>query len=608
MEEEAVYINALKYYKNNIEKSKNEISNMESNITKVSWSRLVIVIIMIALGYFLYSKNSLIPLILLEVLLIAAFIGVATYHNKLISKKEKLERFLEINEKGVKRINGEFKSTEDDGSEYINDSHPFSSDIDIFGKSSLFQLINDTLTKGGREKLVKSLSLEKLPSKEEIHNKQKGIEELGKKIEWRQELLVRGKSKLKSKKREVNELESLLKWSNSSSKKRGSKKVIAYIFIALTFTSIVSAILKFITPSYVLLFLMLNFVVIKFLTKDYKEDIILINDIKGTVKSYSEILKMIEDEEFDSEYLKGIKKKLNNSEGISCSEEMKKLSNLLDWVGDSSSNAYYLILNILIFSDVFIMENLEEWKMKNSKELENWIDVMSEIDSLVSISNLYFDFENWNFPSILDKKEIRGKKIGHPLIGERAVRNDYSLSDGKRVTLITGSNMSGKSTFLRTIGLNLLLAYIGAPVYSEEFTCGIFNIYTCMRTKDNLEESISSFYAEILRIKILIEATKRGEDVFFLLDEIFKGTNSVDRHTGATELINQLIDGGAMGLVSTHDLELCDLEEHDSRIENYNFREYYENNKIKFDYKLRKGKSETQNAIHLMKLAGIKFK
>ena len=129
-----------------------------------------------------------------------------------------------------------------------------------------------------------------------------------------------------------------------------------------------------------------------------------------------------------------------------------------------------------------------------------------------------------------------------------------------------------------------------------------------MRTKDNLEESISSFYAEILRIKILIEATKRGEDVFFLLDEIFKGTNSVDRHTGATELINQLIDGGAMGLVSTHDLELCDLEEHDSRIENYNFREYYENNKIKFDYKLRKGKSETQNAIHLMKLAGIEFK
>ena len=169
----------------------------------------------------------------------------------------------------------------------------------------------------------------------------------------------------------------------------------------------------------------------------------------------------------------------------------------------------------------------------------------------------------------------------------------------------SGSNMSGKSTFLRTVGINLLLSYIGAPVYAEKFECGIMNIYTCMRTKDNLEESISSFYAEILRIKILIEACKKGERVFFLLDEIFKGTNSKDRHVGATVLIKQLIQYGGVGLVSTHDLELCDLE--NKNIVNYNFKEYYEDNKIKFDYKLRRGKSVTQNAIHLMKLAGIEI-
>ncbi|MGL4570062.1 MAG: MutS-related protein [Clostridium sp.] len=608
MEEEAVFIKALEYYKNNIEKSKKEISDMESNISKIGWSRLLVVIIMLASGYFLYKEDNLILLIAAEVLLIAIFIGVAIYHNKLITKREKLERFLEINEKGVMRITGEFKNIEDNGKEYINDSHPFSSDIDIFGKSSLFQLINDTLTKGGREKLVKDLTLEELPKREKIEKRQQGIKELGEKIEWRQELLVRGKSKIKNKKKELNELQALLAWSKSNKAKKGNKKIIAYLFICITFVSIVAAILKFISPSYVLLVLMVNFLVIKGLTKDYKEELVLINDIKGTVKNYSEILEMIEKEDFKSEYLREIKGRLNNSKGLSCSTEMKKLSNLLDWVGDSSSNAYYLILNILIFSDIFIMENLVEWKKKNSNELENWLNVMSEIDSLVSISNLYFDFDEWNFPSISNNKEVKGKKIGHPLIGERAVRNDYELSNEKMVTLITGSNMSGKSTFLRTIGLNLLLAYIGAPVFSEKFTCGIFNIYTCMRTKDNLEESISSFYAEILRIKILIEATKKGEDVFFLLDEIFKGTNSVDRHTGATELINQLINGGAMGLVSTHDLDLCDLEETDKRIENYNFREYYENNKIKFDYKLRMGKSRTQNAIHLMKLAGIEFK
>lgn len=581
---------------------------MEKKIATIGWSRLLIVVLMIAVGYILYNQGNIPFLIGGEVLLLVVLVCTVIYHNKLINKRIKVERFLEINEKGVKRISGEFRTIEDDGSEYINDSHPFSSDIDIFGKSSLFQLINDTLTKGGREKLVSNLSLKKLPTKEIIEKKQEAIKELGEKIKWRQELLVKGKTTIKNKKKETQELEAFLTWSKEKKEKGISKKLVAYVFIAITFLSIVLSIIKIIPPSYILLVLLINFAVIKLITKDYKEDLEMFNSIKHTIKSYAEILELIEKEEFKSEYLKGIKDKLKSDTSNSCGEEMKKLSNLLDWIGDSSGNAYYLIINIFIFSDIFIVENLEDWRSQNSKELEVWIDVISEIDALSSISNIYFDFDKFTFPKISDKKEVKGKAIGHPLIGEKAVRNDYSLSNNKRVTLITGSNMSGKSTFLRTIGLNLLLSYIGAPVYSDEFTCGIFNIYTCMRTKDNLEENISSFYAEILRIKILIEATKKGEDVFFLLDEIFKGTNSLDRHIGATELIKQLINGGAIGLVSTHDLDLCNLEESDSRIENYNFREYYEDNKIKFDYKLRVGKSETQNAIHLMKLAGIEFK
>ncbi|GAA0069859.1 MutS family DNA mismatch repair protein [Clostridium sardiniense] len=569
---------------------------------------MLIVVLMIAVGYILYNQGNIPFLIGGEVLLLVVLVCTVIYHNKLINKRIKVERFLEINEKGVKRISGEFRTIEDDGSEYINDSHPFSSDIDIFGKSSLFQLINDTLTKGGREKLVSNLSLKKLPTKEIIEKKQEAIKELGEKIKWRQELLVKGKTTIKNKKKETQELEAFLTWSKEKKEKGISKKLVAYVFIAITFLSIVLSIIKIIPPSYILLVLLINFAVIKLITKDYKEDLEMFNSIKHTIKSYAEILELIEKEEFKSEYLKGTKDKLKSDTSNSCGEEMKKLSNLLDWIGDSSGNAYYLIINIFIFSDIFIVENLEDWRSQNSKELEVWIDVISEIDALSSISNIYFDFDKFTFPKISDKKEVKGKAIGHPLIGEKAVRNDYSLSNNKRVTLITGSNMSGKSTFLRTIGLNLLLSYIGAPVYSDNFTCGIFNIYTCMRTKDNLEENISSFYAEILRIKILIEATKKGEDVFFLLDEIFKGTNSLDRHIGATELIKQLINGGAIGLVSTHDLDLCNLEESDNRIENYNFREYYEDNKIKFDYKLRVGKSETQNAIHLMKLAGIEFK
>ena len=220
---------------------------------------------------------------------------------------------------------------------------------------------------------------------------------------------------------------------------------------------------------------------------------------------------------------------------------MKKLKNIISWMGDSVSNAYYLIINVLFLSDIFILNNLEEWKEKNGKYLEEWLNIMGEVEALVSLSNLAFENPNWSYPAISADKIIVAKSVGHPMLGNKAVVNDFTLNNEKRVALITGSNMSGKSTFLRTIGFNMILAYLGLPTFSDSFKCGIYNIYTCMRTEDNLEESISSFYAEILRVKLLIDAGKRGEDVFFLLDEIFKGTNSSDRHDGAKILINQLL-------------------------------------------------------------------
>ena len=351
---------------------------------------------------------------------------------------------------------------------------------------------------------------------------------------------------------------------------------------------------------------MINYVVIKMLTKDMNHVIELFHSIKNSVRAYSNILNLIEKEEFTSEYLNETKAKLTIGGESSCSKEMNRLADLLDWVGDSMANAYYFILNVFVFADVFILFNLDKWKEKNGDSIEKWLEVMGEFDALSSISNISFDHDDWCFGNITEK-EIKGVNMAHPLIGDRAVANTYELVAPKQITLITGSNMSGKSTFLRTVGINLLLTYIGAPACAKEFSCPIMNIYTCMRTKDNLEESISSFYAEILRIKLIIDACKRGEDVFVLLDEIFKGTNSKDRHIGATVLIKQLISNGARGLVSTHDLELCDLEEEMREVENYNFREYYEDNKIQFDYKLRKGKSNTQNAVYLMKLAGIDF-
>lgn len=594
---------AEKFYKENIEKAKEDIQSLNNKAAQIGALRLAIVLVV---GYFMYSaysKSNVTIAIISGVIGIVVFTAVAILHNGLIRKREKREVFLEINEKGIKRLNGEYREFEDKGIDLIDESHGFCEDLDVFGQNSLFQMINTTRTKSGRKKLGEILSINKLPTKEEVVKKQEAIKELGEKVIWRQKLYVDASFK----KKKDEELDELIKWSKEKSKKISTRLIIACIFMALTFLDIFITIIGVLPPSFLILHFMINYLIIKLLTKERNEAIQLFHSIRNSVRAYSNILSLIETEEFKTPYLNELKNKIKTNSKISCCVEMKKLSNLLDWVGDSSANAYYLIINVVAFADVFIVYNLDKWRDRNGSNIEEWLAVMGEFDALSSIANIAFDNEEWTFANILDKKEVKGQSIGHPLIGERSIVNDYKLENPKQITLITGSNMSGKSTFLRTVGLNLVLAYIGAPSCAKEFECGVMKIYTCMRTKDNLEESISSFYAEILRIKLIIEACKRGENVFFILDEIFKGTNSRDRHTGATVLIKQLSRNGAIGMLSTHDLELCDLEETMKEVENYNFREYYEDNKIKFDYKLRSGKSTTQNAVYLMKLAGIDF-
>ena len=593
---------AEEFYKDNIEKKSKESNDLSAKVNIIGWSRLAVVLLCIFVDYVLYKQNKINLIITATIFFIIIFLILIFYHNNIFEYKKRLDLLININENGIKRISGQFKDFEDNGVEYLYDEHPFTNDLDVFGNNSIFQYINSTVTKGGREELAKLLKREKVLSNNEIKERQDAIRELGEKVTLRQKLIVEGQLN----KSKDMDLFSLIEWSKDTKTSSPLRVAIACTFMIVTICSIYLAVRGIIPESFIILDFMINFIVIKILSKSMVKEIKLFDSIKSSVYGYSKILCLIEDEKFDSIYIRKLNSKLKNGK-LSCKDEMGRFSKILDWAGNSKYNAYYLLLNVLLFSDVFLMRSLEKWREKNGEKLEEWLKVMHEIDALSSISNLSFENNNWTYPVILNENEIEGSNIGHPLLGEKAVRNTFSLRGGQKVSLITGSNMSGKSTFLRTLGVNLLLSYIGAPVCADKFSCGIMNIYTCMRTKDNLEESISSFYAEILRIKILIEACKRGEKIFFLLDEIFKGTNSKDRHIGAIVLIKQLIQYGGVGLVSTHDLELCDLEKENKNIINYNFREFYKNDKIKFDYILRKGKSETQNAIHLMKLAGIEI-
>jgi len=289
-------------------------------------------------------------------------------------------------------------------------------------------------------------------------------------------------------------------------------------------------------------------------------------------------------------------------------KSIKRLANIYDKISERN-NAFFIIINILLLWDYQCMILFEKWRIKSGKDLKKWFDVIGEFEALNSISNIIYEHPEWVMPLISDNNYIiKAENIDHPLLGEKMVCNNITIDKTKNILLITGSNMSGKSTFLRTVGINLILSYIGAPVCAKKFEYSLMQIFTCMRTSDNLENNISSFYAEILRIKMIVEEVQENKKVFFLLDELFKGTNSLDRHDGAIALIKQLGDEKASGLISTHDLELCDLQYKYSKIKNYHFKEYYLNNELKFDYKIREGVSTTRNAIHLLKLAGIRIK
>lgn len=594
---------AENFYTENINKASSEVENLNNIISRLGWSRLVIVILAALIGVKLYNSVEITYLFIEILIALVLFLVVANIHGKKIIKRDRLNVIIEYNEKAIKRLNGEYKEFQDKGLDLIEDNHPFGNDLDIFGQNSLFQMINATRTRSGRQKLGEILALKNLPKASEIVEKQEAIKELGSKASFREKLYVNATFK----KSKNEELDDLIEWTKDKSNASIGKIVTACIFIGITMIAVFLSIIKVIPFTALILDLMINFIMVKLLTKDKRDAISLFQTMKYNVKAYANILILIDEEEFSSKYLKNLKNKINENSEVSCSTEMNKLASLLEWVGDSAGNAYFFLLNVILFADVFILHNLNKWRDQNGTKVSGWLEIMGEFDALSSISSISFDHEDWCYANITEEKQVIAVEMAHPLIGDRAVANTYELKKPKQITLITGSNMSGKSTFLRTIGVNMVLTYIGAPAYAKSLSCSVMNIYTCMRTKDNLEESISSFYAEILRIKLIIEACKKGENVFFLLDEIFKGTNSKDRHIGATVLVKQLAESGAIGLLSTHDLELCELEQEMKELDNYNFREYYRDNKINFDYMLRKGKSTTQNAVYLMRIAGIEI-
>ncbi len=597
-------MDSMKIYKRRVRYYGRLLDKVSKNMNVISLLRLVTAGALIVTLIFASSLGGQLITGSISLLWMLLFSYLVIRHRKLREAHKYISILIDVNVDSIKRLEGRWTEFKDSGEDFIDEKHKFSYDLDIFGQGSLFQWINSANTYMGRVRLSNILK-QPYKDKETIIKRQEAISELSTKRWLRHKLQVEGRM---LDEKSVN-IEALINWAKTKQPLYCRVFMIG-IFRVLPIITISTFLLAFVAHIIIegipLLLIIFQFMLLTINLKKRNWEFTQVYKYKKSIKVYKRILGNLEKVNFRSRYLRELSDGLFNNKGLSAPQQLKRLEILVGRI-ENRNNMIFLLINVIFLWDYQCLIELERWKRESGLILEEWLQKIGEIEALSSFGTIAYDYPNWTMPQITEKPSLlQAKEIGHPLLTNRQVCNDVNIQDSLQILLITGSNMSGKSTFLRTIGINLVLAYAGAPVCARSMICSLFSIHTCMRISDNLEKGISSFYGELLRIKEIVKATEEDIQVFFILDEILKGTNSYDRHIGAKKLVKQLQGKGYIGLVSTHDLELGVLErESKNTIKNYHFQEYYKDNEIRFDYQLREGISTTRNALYLMKMIGI---
>ena len=569
----------------------------------VSWYRVLVFAVSLALFVYLLDQKQFGAAAGVAALFVFAFGILVNIHNRIKGKRSFEQRLAAINEEEIKRLKHDFDGL-DEGMDFMDESHPYAWDLDIFGSNSLFQLINRTGSYRGRQKLAEWML--NAPKAEVITPRQDAVKALTSMIDWRQHLQAAGQAGHNQ--TDVQE-KRFYQWLDGNDVIAASEfyKILPWLMIAIscmTVTAMLAGILSF---YFIFIPLVLSgYFLMK--TAGYSRDTyeMTLSGIR-TLSAIENSLKLIEGRNFETIRLRDLREKLLNRERAA-SKNIMALRKIFEWLS-MRHNQIYMLFNGFMLLDYFWLYRAEKWRSDYKIAVFSWFDALAEFETLCSMAAFAFAHPQYAWPEIMENPyNFIGKNIGHPLIpGSKRVCNDFSLRGRGAACIITGSNMAGKSTFLRTVGINAVLAFMGAPVCASELKLSVFRVFTSMRTKDNLEENISSFYAELLRLKMLLSEVEKGMPVLYLLDEILKGTNSYDRHTGAQALIRQLSTSTAFGLVSTHDLELGRMAENNDLITNFHFDSRIDKEEIIFDYKLRPGTCHNTNASRLMEKIGIRL-
>ena len=594
-------MNPENHYTERLSLTEGQLQQVKKQIFRISMLRLALFIAGIAGLYFFFNQTTL--LIICICLTFLPLFILVKIHNRFFIRKEWLETQARIIQEELQALSGDYSSFED-GKEYVNPEHPYSFDLDIFGRRSLFQSINRTCTFFGKNRLAKWLQ-NHLHEKTSIEKRQEMVREISEHTLFREQFRVAGLVHHG----QSSDGEKIQAWSQSPAQYLHAGWVKAFIWGVPVINSLllITSLAGWTSFSWLGLsfgiFLVLSFGIIKratYIQETYGKQL-------KSLNGYARLIALAKAENWKSAGMQELMERFNLN-GQSPIQALQQLSKELDRLDLRNNQFLYVLLEGSIFFQLQEIVRIERWKVRYGQHISEWLETVGELDALCSLGTFAYNHPQYTYPELTEKPFcFLATQMGHPLMpASQCVKNDATIPSRPFFLIITGANMAGKSTYLRTIGVNYLLACIGAPVCCERLKLYPNQLITSLRTSDSLSDNESYFFAELKRLKRIIDLLNQGQQLFIILDEILKGTNSMDKQKGSFDLIRQFMQLKANGIIATHDLLLGSLiKQFSEEIRNYCFEADIKENELTFSYKLREGVAQNMNACFLMKKMGI---
>ncbi len=567
-------------------------------ITIGNW-RLAIALFAGVLAWFVFSGQALSPWLLLVPL--ALFVGLVIWHSRVTRSRTLSTRALALYERAIARVNDKWAGAGLTGERHRNPSHVYAEDLDLFGKGGLFDLIAITRTAAGEDKLASWLLS---PARhEEIARRQAAVVELSPNVELREEFAL-----LASDVHSGVKVAPLSAW--------GSAPIIRFpsllqpLAMVMALVGLVMLVLFFagLLPLWSLAAILgCDFVVVFALRSKVAQVLGAVEGSARDIEVFSALVERLEQEQFESPKLRQLRDALTVA-GQPASRRIRQLGRLLDWLDSTDHILVRIIRPLLLWREQLAMA-FENWRRQSGPLIAGWLEALAEVEALSCFATLAFERPAWTMPNLLPGSQatFEAAALKHPLIpAAECVANDLTLDGNQRLLVVSGSNMSGKSTLLRAVGVNCVLASAGSPVAASSLSLSCLQIGASIRLTDSLQDHRSRFFAEISRIRQIVDLTKTGDPVLFLLDELLSGTNSHDRRIGAAGIVRELLRANSIGLITTHDLALANIQQDvESGVINVHFEDKMKGSEMLFDYKLKPGVVTRSNAIELMRAVGL---